>query len=162
MARQRAEARRSWVGSGEAATEAVWFALREETGATEFLGYETETAEGVVLAILRDGARVTEAVAGDEVAVVLNQTPFYAESGGQAGDTGSVFTAAGAELAVGDTVKKAGDLHVHLGAADPRHVEARRCGRIADRRRPPAPGARQSFGDASAARGAAPAARARM
>ena len=70
MARQRAEARRSWVGSGEAATEAVWFALREETGATEFLGYETETAEGVVLAILRDGARVTEAVAGDEVAVV--------------------------------------------------------------------------------------------
>ena len=115
MARQRAEARRSWVGSGEAATEAVWFALREETGATEFLGYETETAEGVVLAILRDGARVTEAVAGDEVAVVLNQTPFYAESGGQAGDTGSVFTAAGAELAVGDTVKKAGDLHVHLG-----------------------------------------------
>ena len=115
MARQRAEARRSWVGSGEAATEAVWFALREETGATEFLGYETETAEGVVLAILRDGARVTEAVAGDEVAVVLNQTPFYAELGGQAGDTGSVFTAAGAELAVGDTVKKAGDLHVHLG-----------------------------------------------
>ena len=81
MARQRAEARRSWVGSGEAATEAVWFALREETGATEFLGYETETAEGVVLAILRDGARVTEAVAGDEVAVVLNQTPFYAEFG---------------------------------------------------------------------------------
>ena len=115
MARQRAEARKSWVGSGEAATEAVWFGLREETGATEFLGYETETAEGVVLAILRDGARVSEAKAGDEVAIVLNQTPFYAESGGQVGDTGAIFTPAGAELAVGDTVKKAGDLHVHLG-----------------------------------------------
>jgi alanyl-tRNA synthetase len=115
MARQREEARRSWVGSGEAATEAVWFALRDEVGATEFLGYQTETAEGVVKAILRDGVRIAEARAGDEVAVVVNQTPFYAESGGQVGDTGVVFTAAGAELAVADTVKKAGDLHVHLG-----------------------------------------------
>ncbi|HUC11253.1 MAG TPA: alanine--tRNA ligase [Stellaceae bacterium] len=115
MARQREEARRNWVGSGEAATEAVWFALREEIGATEFLGYETETAEGVVLAILRDGARVAEAAAGDQVALILNQTPFYAESGGQVGDTGVIFTAGGAELAVEDTIKKAGDLHVHLG-----------------------------------------------
>jgi len=115
MARQREEARRNWVGSGEAATEAVWFALREEIGATEFLGYETETAEGVVLAILRDGARVAEAAAGDQVALILNQTPFYAESGGQVGDTGVMFTAGGAELAVEDTIKKAGDLHVHLG-----------------------------------------------
>ena len=115
MARQRDEARKSWVGSGEAAAEAVWFTVREEIGATEFLGYETETAEGVVLAILRDGARVAEAAAGDEVAVVVNQTPFYAESGGQVGDTGVMFTSGGAELAVIDTVKKAGDLHVHLG-----------------------------------------------
>jgi alanyl-tRNA synthetase len=115
MARQREEARKSWVGSGEAATEAVWFALRDEVGASEFLGYETETAEGIVLAILRDGARMGEAVGGDEVAVVVNQTPFYAESGGQVGDTGVMFTAAGAELAVDDTVKKAGDLNVHLG-----------------------------------------------
>jgi alanyl-tRNA synthetase len=115
MARQREEARKSWVGSGEAATEAVWFALHDEVGATEFLGYETETAEGIVLAILRDGVRITEAVAGDQVAVVVNQTPFYAESGGQVGDTGVMFTAAGAELAVDDTVKKAGDLHVHIG-----------------------------------------------
>ena len=115
MARQREEARKSWVGSGEAATEAVWFALREEIGATEFLGYETETAEGVVLAIVRDGARVAEAAVGDNVAVIVNQTPFYAESGGQVGDTGVMFTAAGAELAVADTVKKAGDLHVHIG-----------------------------------------------
>jgi alanyl-tRNA synthetase len=115
MQRQREEARRSWVGSGEAATEAVWFALREEVGATEFLGYETEVAEGVVSAIVRNGERVTEAEAGDEIGVIVNQTPFYAESGGQVGDTGVVFSSAGAELAVRDTVKKAGDLHVHLG-----------------------------------------------
>ncbi len=116
MAHQREEARKSWVGSGEAATEAVWFALREEIEATEFLGYETETAEGVVLAIVRDGVRVAEAAVGDNVAVIVNQTPFYAELGGQVGDTGVMFTAAGAELAVADTVKKAGDLHVHIGA----------------------------------------------
>ena len=114
MERQREEARKSWVGSGEAATEAVWFALREEVGATEFLGYETESAEGVVLAILRGTERVNEASAGDEIAVILNQTPFYAESGGQVGDTGTMSSAAGAELVVRDTVRKAGDLHVHL------------------------------------------------
>jgi alanyl-tRNA synthetase len=116
MARQREEARRSWVGSGEAATETVWFALREEVGSTEFLGYETESAEGVVLAIVRDGARITEAVAGDEISVIVNQTPFYPESGGQVGDIGVIFSSSGAELAVHDTVKKAGDLHVHFGA----------------------------------------------
>src|SRR5215831_9021266 len=115
MARQREEARKNWIGSGEAATETVWFALREELGATEFLGYETENAEGVVLAILRNGARVAAAALGDEVALIVNQTPFYAESGGQVGDSGIVFSAAGAELAVRDTMKKAGDLHVHLG-----------------------------------------------
>ena len=115
MAHQREEARRSWVGSGEAATEAVWLGLRQDLGATEFLGYETENAAGVVLAILRDGARVGEAVPGDELAVIVNQTPFYAESGGQMGDAGVMFSASGAELAVHDTVKKAGELHVHLG-----------------------------------------------
>ncbi|MGH7044818.1 MAG: alanine--tRNA ligase [Stellaceae bacterium] len=115
MARQRAEARRNWVGSGEAATEAVWFSLREELGATEFLGYETEAAEGVALALLRDGARIDAASAGDEIALIVNQTPFYAESGGQMGDTGVAFSATGTELVVHDTVKKAGDLHVHLG-----------------------------------------------
>ncbi len=115
MAHQREEARKNWVGSGEAAAETVWFGLREDLGATEFLGYETETAEGVVLAILRDGVRVGEAGSGDRVAVIVNQTPFYAGSGGQVGDTGVMFSAAGAEFAVEDTVKKAGDLHVHLG-----------------------------------------------
>jgi alanyl-tRNA synthetase len=115
MARQREEARKSWIGSGEAATETVWFALREQLGATEFLGYETESAEGVVLAILRNGERTAEAVLGDDVALIVNQTPFYAEAGGQVGDTGVVFSAGGAEFAVRDTIKKAGDLHVHLG-----------------------------------------------
>jgi len=115
MARQREEARKSWIGSGEAATETVWFALREQLGATEFLGYETESAEGVVLAILRSGERTAEAVLGDDVALIVNQTPFYAEAGGQVGDSGIVFAAGGAELAVRDTIKKAGDLHVHLG-----------------------------------------------
>jgi alanyl-tRNA synthetase len=115
MARQREEARRSWTGSGEAAAEAIWFGLREELGATEFLGYDTESAEGIVLAIIRDGERVGEAAGGAEVAVIVNQTPFYAESGGQVGDTGALFTPAGAEMAVRDTVKRAGDLFVHLG-----------------------------------------------
>jgi len=116
MARQREEARKSWVGSGEAATEAVWLGLREEVGATEFLGYETETAEGVVLAIMRGNERVTEVALGDDVAVIVNQTPFYGESGGQAGDTGVIFSASGTELAVRDTIKKAGDVHVHLAS----------------------------------------------
>jgi len=115
MAQQREEARKSWAGSGEAKTESVWFGLHDELGATEFLGYETETAEGVVLAIMRNGERVAEAGTGDEIAVIINQTPFYAESGGQIGDTGVIFSATGSELAVRDTVKKAGDLHVHLG-----------------------------------------------
>jgi alanyl-tRNA synthetase len=116
MARQREDARKSWVGSGEAATGASWFALREELGPTEFLGYDTETAEGVILAILKGGERVEVAQAGDEVAIVVNQTPFYGESGGQLGDTGVIFSAAGGEVAVRDTIREAGDLFVHLGA----------------------------------------------
>ena len=117
MDRQRAKARASWAGSGEAATEAVWFSLREKLGATEFLGYDTETAEGVVTALVKDGAEVNVLKAGESGAVIVNQTPFYAESGGQVGDTG-VLTADGVRFVVTDTMKKAGDLFVHLGTVE--------------------------------------------
>ncbi|WP_119459689.1 alanine--tRNA ligase [Rhodospirillaceae bacterium SYSU D60014] len=115
MARQRAAARQAWAGSGEAATEQLWFELRETVGATDFLGYATETAEGVVSAIVRDGKAVEAAEAGDEIALVANQTPFYGESGGQMGDSGTLLTDDGAEIEIRDTQKKLGDLHVHFG-----------------------------------------------
>ena len=112
MARQRADARKAWAGSGEAATEAVWYSIKDRVGATEFLGYGTETAEGVVQAIVRDGAEVDRLEAGQSGFVILNQTPFYAESGGQIGDTGAM-RAPGVNLEVTDTAKKLGDLFVH-------------------------------------------------
>jgi alanyl-tRNA synthetase len=115
MAEARARSRASWTGSGEAATEAMWFALREELGATEFLGYETETSEAVILALLKGEECSAEGKAGDEIGLIVNQTPFYGESGGQVGDTGVIFSPNGGELAVKDTVRKAGDLFVHLG-----------------------------------------------
>jgi alanyl-tRNA synthetase len=117
MDRQRAKARASWAGSGEAATETVWFGLREKLGATEFLGYETETAEGVVAALVKDGAEVDQLKTGDAGAIVMNQTPFYAESGGQVGDTGVIF-ADGIRFRVTETHKKAGDLFVHFGSVE--------------------------------------------
>jgi alanyl-tRNA synthetase len=117
MDRQRAKARASWAGSGEAATETVWFGLREKLGATEFLGYETETAEGVVAALVKDGAETDQLKTGDAGAIVMNQTPFYAESGGQVGDTGVIF-ADGIRFRVTETHKKAGDLFVHFGSVE--------------------------------------------
>ncbi len=114
MARQRAEARKAWSGSGEAATDTLWFALREELGTTEFLGYETEEAEGTIVAIVKDGARVPGAASGETVRILTNQTPFYAESGGQVGDAGVMFSAKGGEGKVVDTEKKLGSLHVHV------------------------------------------------
>jgi alanyl-tRNA synthetase len=113
MERQRAKARASWSGSGEAAQETVWFGLREKVGATEFLGYETESAEGVVAALVRDGKEVAELIKGESGVVVMNQTPFYGESGGQVGDTGEMRRE-GVRLAVTDTQKKAGDLFAHV------------------------------------------------
>src|SRR4030081_562802 len=117
MERQRAKARAAWAGSGDTATENVWFPLREKLGATEFLGYETESAEGVVAALVKDGKDVESLKAGDSGAIVLNQTPFYAESGGQVGDTG-LLTGEGVRFRVTDTQKKAGDLFVHLGTVE--------------------------------------------
>src|SRR5436190_1915645 len=117
MDRQRAKARAAWAGSGDAASETVWFPLREKLGPTEFLGYETETAEGVVGALVRDGKEVGSLKTGENGAIVLNQTPFYAESGGQVGDTG-VLVGEGVRFRVTDTQKKAGDLFVHLGTVE--------------------------------------------
>ena len=132
MERQRAEARKAWSGSGEAATETVWFGIREKLGATEFLGYGTETAEGIVSALVREGKPVETLNAGDTGIIIVNQTPFYGESGGQVGDTG-VMTAAGVKVEITNTQKKLGDLFVHeakviegsvtIGAALELHVD---------------------------------------
>jgi alanyl-tRNA synthetase len=117
MERQRQKARASWAGSGEAADEVVWFSLREKIGATEFLGYETESAEGVISAIVRDGKEVESLKKGESGIVVLNQTPFYGESGGQVGDTG-VISADGVRFNVTDTRKHAGDVFAHIGTVE--------------------------------------------
>jgi alanyl-tRNA synthetase len=116
MAKQKADARAAWAGSGEAASEAIWFAIRDKCGATEFLGYETQEAEGVVTAVLRDGAEVASAGSG-ATALVLNQTPFYGESGGQVGDQG-VISGEGFRFRVTDTEKRLGDVFVHFGVVE--------------------------------------------
>jgi alanyl-tRNA synthetase len=112
MAAQKAKARAAWSGSGDAATETVWFGLRERLGATEFLGYETETAEGVVTALVVKGAEVDALAADGRGQVLVNQTPFYAESGGQMGDIG-MMRGPGVSLKVLNTQKKLGDVFVH-------------------------------------------------
>jgi alanyl-tRNA synthetase len=115
MERQKEQARASWAGSGESKTESYWFPLREKYGATEFLGYDTEASEGVVQAIIRGGPEVTELRAGESGEVILNQTPFYAESGGQVGDTGWIRRVSDGALVaqVLATHKQAGNLFVH-------------------------------------------------
>jgi alanyl-tRNA synthetase len=116
MEKQKADARKAWAGSGEAQTDAVWFDVREQTGATEFLGYDTETAEGVVSAIVGEGGKMLDtARTGEKVSVIVNQTPFYGESGGQSGDRGVMKTADGARVTITDTQKRIGDLFVHMG-----------------------------------------------
>jgi len=112
MAEQKAQARAAWKGSGEAAEEGLWFDLAEEVGATDFLGYGSESAEGVLRAVVRDGERVGSAKAGERVELVLNQTPFYAEAGGQIGDSGEIRTVTG-RARVNDVKKHAGGLSVH-------------------------------------------------
>jgi alanyl-tRNA synthetase len=116
MAEQKRKARAAWAGSGESADEGIWFDLAEQHGPTEFLGYDTEAAEGQILALVVGGRPVETAPAGAEVQVVLNQTPFYAESGGQVGDSGTLVTDR-ARVAVSDVRKKAG-LFVHLGRVE--------------------------------------------
>ena len=118
MERQRAEARKAWAGSGDEATDRVWFEIREQAGASEFLGYEMETAEGVVLAMVQNGAQVSNIEVSADGSLVVNQTPFYGESGGQMGDCGMITSAEGARFVVTDTQKRAGDLIVHSGQVE--------------------------------------------
>lgn len=122
MARQKAEARASWAGSGEAASAAIWFGLKEKIGATEFLGYDTETAEAAVAALVLGGAEAASADAGAELAVIVNQTPFYAESGGQVGDTG-VIVGDGFRFVVTDTHKEGDGLFVHHGRLEAGRID---------------------------------------
>lgn len=114
MEEQRAKARAAWSGSGDAGTEKLWFDLKDQFGATEFLGYKATEAEGVIQALVKDGEKVDSASAGDEVSILVNQTPFYAESGGQMGDTGTL-TLGDATVHITDTRKLVGALHVHMG-----------------------------------------------
>ncbi|MFO6463146.1 alanine--tRNA ligase [Jannaschia sp. KMU-145] len=116
MAEQKARARAAWSGSGEQADAAIWFDLAEEHGSTEFLGYDTETAEGQVLALVRDGDAIDAAEAGETAAMVVNQTPFYGESGGQVGDTGTVRTDGG-RGSITDT-KRIGGVFLHMVTVD--------------------------------------------
>ena len=115
MEQQKAAARAAWKGSGQAADAEVWYDIAERVGATEFTGYTAVTAEAQVLALVKDGKEVDSAKAGDAVAVIVNQTPFYGESGGQMGDAGVISGADGLSIVVGDTAKPLGRLHAHNG-----------------------------------------------
>jgi alanyl-tRNA synthetase len=114
MEKQKADARKAWAGSGEAAEEAIWFDIRERVGQTEFVGYQTVHASGQVIALVKGKNEIRAAKTGDEVLIVTNQTPFYGESGGQQGDSGYI-SADGVEVEIRDTKKHIGDLHVHIG-----------------------------------------------
>ena len=118
MAEQKARARAAWAGSGEAATETLWFELNEELGASEFLGYSTEAAQGTITALIVDGARAQTALPEQTVHLLLNQTPFYAESGGQVGDTGFITGPDNLRIRITDTQKKLGGLFVHSGIVE--------------------------------------------
>ena len=118
MAKQREDARQAWKGSGEAKTDTIWFDIRERVGGTEFLGYDTEKAEGVIKTIVADGKEVPELKQGEKGTLVVNQTPFYGESGGQTGDHGVIRTAEGTLFRVTDTQKRVGDLIIHQGVLE--------------------------------------------
>ncbi len=114
MAEQKAAARAAWKGSGDAASSEIWFDIADAAGGTEFTGYSSDASDGEVVALVRDGARVLKAVAGEEVVVLTNQTPFYAESGGQTGDAGQITSLTGLSATVSDTTKPLGRLHAHV------------------------------------------------
>ena len=128
MAEQKAKARAAWSGTGETADATIWFDVADANGATDFLGYDTEKAEGQVLAIVQKGKGVTSASEGQDVQIALNQTPFYAESGGQVGDTGTIKTDTGL-VDVSDTRKVAG-IFVHIGKVVQGTVKADQAGEL--------------------------------
>ena len=152
---EKEKARKAWKGSGEAATETVWFEVKEKVGATDFLGYETETAEGEMRAIVKDGKEVKSLKAGDEAALVLNQTPFYGESGGQVGDQGIIEGPKGALFRVTDTQKRLGDLFVHFGKVEKGCFKPGDAVALVGGPRPPHGHARQPLRHPPPARGAA-------
>ena len=110
-------ARANWKGSGDKTVEEKWFKTREELKPTEFLGYEFEKAEGVILKILKNNNFVETAKVGDEIEIITNQTPFYGESGGQVGDQGIIQTL-DCKININDTQKKMGDLFIHKGKVE--------------------------------------------
>ncbi|HTN96332.1 MAG TPA: alanine--tRNA ligase [Nordella sp.] len=118
MGKQREDARQAWKGTGEAKTDTIWFDIRERAGASEFLGYDTEQAEGVIKAIVAEGKETPELKMGAKGAIIVNQTPFYGESGGQTGDHGVIRSSGGALFRVTDTLKRVGDLIVHQGVVE--------------------------------------------
>ncbi|BCA62184.1 Alanine--tRNA ligase [Sphingomonas sp. HMP9] len=118
MAEQKRAARAAWKGSGAKASDDIWFDIVEQTGGTEFLGYASDTGEGEVVALVKDGARVDHATTGDTVSIVVNQTPFYGESGGQVGDAGHISTDAGLRATVTETSKQLGRVFVHHAIVD--------------------------------------------
>jgi alanyl-tRNA synthetase len=140
MAEQKAQARAAWKGSGEKASDEIWFDIAEELGSTEFTGYAGHEGEGQIVALVKGGARVDRAGAGDKIVILTNQTPFYGESGGQIGDTGTITGEKGLEAEVEDTTKPLGRLHAHhvliragevaVGDAVHLKVDAERRGRI--------------------------------
>lgn len=122
MEKQRAEARKNWSGSGEAATEKVWFDILDQNGPTEFLGYGATEAEAQIVSIIKDGQCIDKAKDGDDVTILTNQTPFYAESGGQVGDSGVLTTEDGCKAVISDTKKPLGKLWAHKATIETGHV----------------------------------------
>lgn len=128
MAEQKAAARAAWKGSGEKASDDIWFDIAERLGGTEFTGYASNSGEGQVVALVKDGQEVQSATAGEDVIVITNQTPFYGESGGQTGDAGVITSPIGCvneglKLTVIDTMKPLGRLHAHVAKVEARTIE---------------------------------------
>ena len=114
MTKRKENAKKNWKGSGDTAIEHIWFKVREKLGSTDFLGYETDNSQGVVLTIIHNGKETDTLTENSEGIIITNQTPFYGESGGQIGDTGFLL-GSNSRFEVTDTQKKLGDLHIHIG-----------------------------------------------